>query len=607
MGLQNLTDIHTSRNTKRVQNDVDRSTVLEERHILDGQDLGDNTLVAVTSGELVTIGDLALLRDVDAHKTVHTWWQLITLVAIEDANPDDLARLTMGHLERGVANLAGLLTEDRAEQALLRGQLSLTLGGYLADEDVTSDNIGTDANNSALVQISQNLLGDVRDVPGDLLRSELGIASINLMLLDVDRRQNIVLNQTLRQDDGVLVVVTLPWHERHEQVAAKGHLTLIGTRTIGQNRTGHNPLTLFNDRSLVETGALVGATELLDPVGAVLTVVLGNGDQIGRNLGDDTGALGDDDIARIGGGTVLHTGTDQRRLTAQQRHRLTLHVRAHEGAVCIVMLEERDHRCCDGDHLARRYVHVVNRGAWDVVDLTTLGANEHAWLGELAIVLQRRVCLGDDVQILFVSGDVIDLIGDPAIDNLAVRGLDEAECVDPSEGGQRTDQTDVGAFRRLDRAHTSVVRRVHVTNLKACPLAGQTTWTKSRQTALVGKTRKWVGLVHELRQLARAEELLDGGHDRADVDQGLRRDRLDVLGGHTLANHTLHTGQTCADLVLDQLANRTQTAIAEVIDIVGLQAHERAIGIDELGFIGVQAHQVLDRRHDVVNRDRALR
>ena len=36
--------------------------VREERHVLDGQDLGDDALVAVTAGELVAVGDLALLR-----------------------------------------------------------------------------------------------------------------------------------------------------------------------------------------------------------------------------------------------------------------------------------------------------------------------------------------------------------------------------------------------------------------------------------------------------------------------------------------------------------------------------------------------------------------
>ena len=42
-----------------------------------------------------------------------------------------------GTLQGGVADFAGLLTEDCAQQALLRGQLRLALGGDLADEDVS--------------------------------------------------------------------------------------------------------------------------------------------------------------------------------------------------------------------------------------------------------------------------------------------------------------------------------------------------------------------------------------------------------------------------------------------------------------------------------------
>ena len=38
--------------------------------------------------------------------------------------------------------------------------------------------------------------------------------------------------------------------------------------------------------------------------------------------------------------------------------------------------------------------------------------------------------------------------------------------------------------------------------------------------------------------------------------RGLRGDGLRILGGHTLADHTLHTAQAGAQLVLDQLAAR---------------------------------------------------
>ncbi len=321
----------------------------------------------------------------------------------------------MGHLERGVAHLARLLAEDRAEQALLRGELGLALGRDLADQDVAGDDLGADADDAALVEVGEHVLGDVRDVPGDLLRPELGVAGVDLVLLDVDRGQDVVLHEALRQDDRVLVVVALPRHERHEQVAAERHLTVVGAGTVGEDLAGLDTGALLDDRTLVEARALVGATELLHPVGAVVAVVLRHGDRVGRHLGDDTAGLGHDHVAGVGGGAVLHAGADERRLAAQQRDRLTLHVRAHEGAVGVVVLEERDHRGRDRHHLARRDVHVVDRRAGHVVDLAALGADEHARVAEGPVVVQQRVRLRDDVEVLLVRGEVVDLVGDDAL------------------------------------------------------------------------------------------------------------------------------------------------------------------------------------------------
>ena len=231
--LEDLADVHAAGDAERVEHDVDRGAVLEERHVLDRQDLGDDALVAVAAGELVAVGDLALVRDVDADQLVDARGQLVAVVLVEDLDADDRAGLAVGHLERGVAHLARLLAEDRAEQALLRGQLGLALGRDLADEDVAVADLGTDADDAALVEVGEDLLGDVRDVPGDLLGAELGVAGVDLVLLDVDRGQDVVLHQALAEDDRVLVVVALPRHERHEQVAPERHLATVGRGTVG--------------------------------------------------------------------------------------------------------------------------------------------------------------------------------------------------------------------------------------------------------------------------------------------------------------------------------------------------------------------------------------
>ena len=146
-----------------------------------------------------------------------------------------------GTLRRGVADLAGLLTEDRAQQALLRGQLGLALGRDLADQDVAVDDLGADPDDAALVEVGEDLVGDVRDVPGDLLRAELGVPGVDLVLLDVDRGEHVVLHKALGQDDRVLVVVALPRHEGDEQVLAQRHLAVVGARAVGQDLAAPRP------------------------------------------------------------------------------------------------------------------------------------------------------------------------------------------------------------------------------------------------------------------------------------------------------------------------------------------------------------------------------
>jgi hypothetical protein len=59
------------------------------------------------------------------------------------------------------------------------------------------------------------------------------------------------------------------------------------------------------------------------------------------------------------------------------------------------------------------------------------------------------------------------------------------------------------------------VAEVHVAHLEAGPLTGQATRAEGRQATAVGQARQRVDLVHELGELAGAEELLDGGDHRA--------------------------------------------------------------------------------------------
>ncbi len=227
-------------------------------------------------------------------------------------------------------------------------------------------------------------------------------------------------------------------------------------------------------------------------------------------------------------------------------------------------------------------------------------AHQDALLGEVPVGVHRGVGLGDDVLLFLVRRQVRDLVGDPAVDHGPVRRLDEAVLVDPGVRRQRPDQADVRAFGRLDRAHAAVVGRVHVSHFEPGALTRQTTWPEGREAALVGQPRQGVVLVHELRQLRRAEELLHGGDHRADVDQRLGRDGLDVLGGHALAHDPLHAGQPDPDLVLDQLADRADAPVGEVVLVVD------AVRRVTVGHVQGQVEHVGGRGQDLRRRQHGL-
>ena len=211
-------------------------------------------------------------------------------VAAELADVDDLAALAVGQAQAGVLNLARLLTEDRAQQALLGGQLGLALGRDLADQDVARLDLGADVDDAVLVEVLERLLADVGDVAGDLLGTELGVARLDLVLLDVDAGEQVLAHEAVADDDGVLVVAALPAHEGDQDVAAEGQLAAVGRAAVGDRLADLDAVADLDDRALVDARALVGADELLERVAVELAGVVLDLDALGGDAGHDAAA-----------------------------------------------------------------------------------------------------------------------------------------------------------------------------------------------------------------------------------------------------------------------------------------------------------------------------
>ena len=108
-----------------------------------------------------------------------------------------------------------------------------------------------------------------------------------------------------------------------------------------------------------------------------------------------------------------------------------------------------------------------------------------------------------------------------------------------------------------------------VADVEAGALARQAARAEGREATLVGELGQRVGLVHELGQLAAAEELLHRRHHGPDVDERVRRRLLGIGDRHPLLDDALHAEQADPELVLDELAVGADAAVAEVVDVVG--------------------------------------
>ena len=131
----------------------------------------------MASRHLVALGYLAELRDIDLYDLVDSGAQVLAVLFTAEAlDLDDLAAFAVRHAQGGVAHLARLLSEYRAEQLLFRRLVGFALRRHLADEDVAGLDLRADADDAVLVEILQGVFAHVRDIARYLFRAELGVA-----------------------------------------------------------------------------------------------------------------------------------------------------------------------------------------------------------------------------------------------------------------------------------------------------------------------------------------------------------------------------------------------------------------------------------------------
>jgi hypothetical protein len=114
--------------------------------------------------------------------------------------------------------------------------------------------------------------------------------------------------------------------------------------------------------------------------------------------------------------------------------------------------------------------------------------------------------------------------------------------------------------------------------------------------------RQRIRLVHELGELAGAEELLHGGDDGLAVDEVVRLQR--VVGilrhGELLLDGALHADETHAEAVLQEFTHGPDPAVAQVVDIVLAHRRHFVRAVGTRGVVLLQAQQVVDGLDEVL-------
>ena len=259
----------------------------------------------------------------------------------------------------------------------------------------------------------------------------------------------------------------------------------------------------------------------------------------------DTGVHG-----RLG----FHSRTYHRRLRGQKRNCLPLHVGAHQRTVGIVIFQEGNQRRRYREDHPRRYVHIFDDRLRIFGSFIQITARYIVAL-EMSLCIQGSVCLRHMIIIFFIRRHIGDLVRDLRICRIAhidatIRCLNESVFIDSGIAGQRVDQANVRTFRRLNRAHSAVMRIVNISDFESGSVPGQTAGPQSGETSLVCQLRQRIVLVHKLGQLRGTEEFLHRCLHRFDIDQGLCRNLFRIVCGHSLPDHALQSGEADPVLVL---------------------------------------------------------
>ncbi|EKD22004.1 MAG: hypothetical protein ACD_87C00215G0001 [uncultured bacterium] len=188
----------------------------------------------------------------------------------------------------------------------------------------------------------------------------------------MDGRIDVVLDDSLADQNGVLIVVAPPGHEGHHYIPSQSQFPTVGGGTIRNDLPFIDLLPFGDNGLLIETGILVRSLildQVVDIYPGIQPFLFGgiafNDDPRRIHTLHHAGPPGYHHRSGVPRHDGFHPRTHQRRLRLHQRHRLPLHIGSHQGTVGIVVLKERNQSGCDTHQLIGRNIHHVDIRRYD--------------------------------------------------------------------------------------------------------------------------------------------------------------------------------------------------------------------------------------------------
>ncbi len=190
------------------------------------------------------------------------------------------------------------------------------------------------------IKVPQSPFAYIGNITGKFFLAEAGLAHFGGKFVDVNARKAIVLAEFFTDDNRVLKVKTVKRDKPHKDIFAESQHAVGGPPPICYDLAALYLVAELDDGFLIKAGSFVQPNKF----GEVVFIGVVNNYLGCVHCSNDTTASSTDDHTRVLANHLFHAGTDQRRLCLQQRNRLPLHIRTHQGSVCIIVLQEWDKR-----------------------------------------------------------------------------------------------------------------------------------------------------------------------------------------------------------------------------------------------------------------------